>query len=131
MKLSEETKKLFNAPWQVKTYDCFRLGYEYCVETPNGDTISISKDENPDAEKHAKRIKHLPELYDALKEAVYDCCEDCLCALDEFNDGEYECDENGCVKYDLIEKGCVFKERDCCPKCRSWIDILRKVRDGK
>jgi hypothetical protein len=129
--MTEDTKKLFNAPWYVDIH---------AVDGFDGETYVFDGVYNDKCEpvcgniqKHvtSNRLAHLPELYDALKQAVYDCCEDCLCALDEFNDGEYECDENGCVKYDLIEKGCVFKERDCCPKCRSWIDILRKVRDGK
>lgn len=117
--MTEETKKLFNAPWQVKTYDCFRLGYEYCVEASNGDTISISKDENPDAEKHAKRIKHLPELYEALKEAVDDACGTCAMMQVDSN------------SYDFVKNGCPFFEDhdDCLPI--KWIDILRKVRDGK
>ena len=98
MKLSETTKKLFDAPWKAYPLDD--------VGDAEGNQLCSAVDEIT-----AKRIEHLPELYEALKQAVYDCCEDCLCALDEFNDGEYECDENGCVKYDLIEKGCIFKKQ--------------------
>ena len=116
--MTEDTKKLFNAPWRTTTLDYVEDADDYYVCECQTSEM-------------ANRLSRLPELYDALKKAVYANCEDCLCALDEFNNGEYECDENGCVKYDLIEKGCIFKKRDCCSENRSWIELLRKVRDGK
>lgn len=130
MKLSEKTKKLFDAPFAVMGDSEDYTKFNIIIHSKNSPRYSSTIASCID-QKTAIRFARVPELYEALKQAVYDCCEDCLCALDEFNDGEYECDENGFVKYDLIEKGCVFKERDCCPKCRSWIDILRKVREGE
>ena len=54
--MTEYTKKLFNAPWKVYPLDYVgdAEGYQLCSAV---DEIT------------AKRIEHLPELYDALMEA--------------------------------------------------------------
>jgi hypothetical protein len=119
--MTEETKKLFNAPWCVDIH---------AVDGFDGETYVFDGVYNDKCElvcgniqKHvtSNRLSHLPELYDALVEAVYDACQDCLVERSYVSEEEY----------DLIENGCVYPERDCCEQCRGWIELLRKVRDGK
>ena len=106
MKLSEETKKLFNAPWQAYPLDDVgdAEGYQLCSAV---DEIT------------AKRIEHLPELYEALREAVDDACGTCAMMQVDSN------------SYDFVKNGCPFFEDhdDCLPI--KWIEVLRKVRDRK
>lgn len=99
--MTEETKKLFNAPWEV----------QYCGESEDmwitnnkGDTVA----DIPEESREGERIGHLPELYDALVEA---CCEYC---------------PN--LKYDLNHCDNCCGE-DC--KVEKWVELLRTVREGK
>ena len=112
--MTEDTKKIFNAPWNVFSSPDDEITV---IENESGRVLA----ELDDVET-ANCLARLPELYDALVEAVYDACQDCLV-------------ERSCVDgkegYDLIENGCVYPERDCCEQCRRWIELIRKVRDGE
>ena len=68
----------------------------------------------------AKRMARMPELYDALANAVRNACQDCV---DQVYDHPTD--------YDPVKHGCLFKDKSCCEMCRSWIELLRKVRDGE
>lgn len=108
-------KRLFDAPWKQEGF-----GTVVCNDGSEVATGCTSGD--------AARIAHLPELYDALKQATrYHCV---LCnRLSNLKEIEIE---------DLIENGC--------PRARTpdnsksyvvscvgieWLELLRKVRDGK
>lgn len=108
--MTEETRKLFDAPWKTMPED------HGIVQDVNG--AAVAKCVSPAV---ANAFSSLPELYDALVEAVNDACQDCV-------DETYEL--TGFL-FDPANDGCVYPERDCCPKCRSWIALLRKVRDAK
>ena len=114
--MTDETKQLFNAPWtggerRDKLSDDFVVIDDKCATI----TSHIITKET------ANRLARLPELYDALAEAIRDACEDCVTEA-ELRTG---------MIFDPVEYGCVYPERDCCPKCRGWIELLRKVRDGE
>lgn len=116
--MTEETKKLFNAPWYVDIHAVDRYGETYVVDGVYNDK---SEPVCGNIQKHvtSNRLSHLPELYDALKEAVDDACGTCAMMQVDSN------------SYDFVKNGCPFFEDhdDCLPI--KWIDILRKVRDGK
>ena len=118
--MTDETKKLFDAPWKaVEDKDSdFAFMHHVDVCTNNGAGHVIACDCIGD---DGNRLARLPELYDALMEAVRDACEDCVTEA-ELRTG---------MIFDTVEYGCIYPERDCCPKCRSWLELLRKVRDGE
>ena len=102
-----ETKEIFSAPWEVSTVTGD-------VINPDGDTIC-----HPASTDLAHRIKHMPELYDALKSATLGYCS--LCGSCPMSDATIE---------DLIEKGCELPETGDCPG-EYWWKLLKKVRDGE
>lgn len=117
--MTEETKKLFIAPWYVDIH---------AVDGIDGETYVFDGVYNDKCElvcgniqKHvtSNRITHLPELYEALREAVDDACGTCAMMQVDSN------------SYDFVKNGCPFFEDhdDCLPI--KWIDILRKVRNGE
>ena len=111
--MTDETKKLFDAPWTV----CLEKRgsfYRPCIVAGDTKIASVSTKEN------ANRFVRLPELYDALKEAIEEACQDCV---------EETYQRTGML-FEPSTDGCIYPERDCCPKCRSWIELLRNVRGG-
>ena len=109
--MKQSTMNLFLAPWEIEQnmdvfelYNCKDLCSFACTD-----------------EKNAHRFVLLPELYDALAEAVEEACQDCV-------DETYQ--RTGML-FDPVNDGCIYHERDCCPKCRSWIALLKKIRDYK
>ena len=104
--MNENMKQVFHAPWKVN---------DLCeIENANGSMVCFCCP----GEKHtANRIALLPELYDALNEAVQETCG--ACAMMHVNEN-----------YDFVENGCPFEENEDC-KCLHGIMILRKVRYGK
>lgn len=114
--MTNETKKLFDAPWEIRPCN---VGYDV-VSAYN----SIAEDRifvaHADSKSTANRLARLPELYDALVEAVSVLCETCSMT------GVYH------VHADYImQNGCPRKNKD--DKCRSekWMELLKKVRDGE
>lgn len=109
--MQEAVKKLFDAPWTVYGEPD---DYSYVIQNASEDDIAtvFMTDE-------AKRIMHLPELYDALADTVHEMCAQC-----HFHNKEtfYDTIE------DMVECGC---QMDCqCGFKKVW-DLLRKVRDGE
>ena len=101
--MTDETKKLFDAPWSAYPLDD--------VGDANGNFVCSC--ETP---KMAHRLARLPELYDALMDAARHRC--WHCRHEDFPD--FACIED-------FEKNC--KTVSC--GCRDWWELLRKVRDGK
>lgn len=113
--MKESTKKLLNAPWNA-VHACYVTYAVNEVKDAFGNTICQVRQF-----KEGERLAILPELYDALAEAVEEACQDCV-------DETYQ--RTGML-FEPVKDGCIYPERDCCPKCRSWIALLEKVRDCK
>lgn len=108
--MTDETKKLFNAPWEV----CLEKRgsfYRPCVVTSDTKIASVCTKEN------ANRLARLPELYDALVPHLSATCIRCRRRECDF-DFETFVQNEGC--------GCcddgIFREH--------W-KLLKKVRDGE
>ena len=104
--MTEETKKLFDAPWML-------------FSDPDNEVFQIeSNSGNFVAEvmmfKDAKNLVLLPELYDALREAAAGKCWSCA----------------GVNVDTVLDKGCPKGHNGDCYVAR-WIELLRKVRDEK
>ena len=113
--MNEETKKLFDAPWTVygEPDDC-----SYVIQNASEDEIAtvFMTDE-------AKRITHLPELYDALIETAYEHCQLCI----------YQHSESASkmpFPHDMATNGGASFCFPNCPRLKRW-KLLKKVRDGK
>ena len=128
--MTEETVKIFDAPWKDATYSVEDMSY-FDIKDAHGQVFCscwvqyYTSKEKPGidedaAEKTMNRILRLPELYDALANAVRDACQDCVDQVYDHPTG-----------YDPVEYGCLFKDKNCCEMCRSWIELLRKVRNGE
>ena len=98
--MTENTKKLFNAPWAVDEKQSETFGEVFDVMD---EELYLHYARCYD-EKTANRLARLPELYDALNEAVKEVCDKC--------DGSLPDCKNNC-------------------KWFSWTKLLRKVRDGE
>lgn len=104
IELSEQTRQLFDAPWKVT---------EYCSGTV---TVRTQKDficrrtNDEKGRKYINRIARLPELYDALMDAAKSYCQ--------------------AADFDCPKKYCAWCSAGKC-KALKWLDLLRKVRDGK
>ena len=99
--MTDETKKLFDAPWQCE-----------CFELYDKDGHSIAQ--NIDTEENSCRLSHLPELYDALREAADGKCWSCA----------------GVNVDTVLNKGCPKGDDGDCYVAK-WVELLRKVRDGE
>lgn len=94
--MTDETKRIFDAPWQIwgdgcQVCDIRGTERAYCEDI-----------------KDSARFARLPELYDALMDAAVQLYPDAFLA----NDKCRLCFKTQC-------------------KGREWIELLRKVRDGK
>ena len=105
--MTDETKRIFNAPWKTTEHDW--------VTDCNGHGFTQTE-----TREQANRLACLPELYDALAEAIREACCDCI---DQVYDSP--------SAYDPVLQGCLFQDKECCEKCRRWIALLNKVKDGK
>ena len=108
--MTDETKKLFDAPW--KSYPLDDVG------DASGSFICSCE-----TSETARRIARLPELYDALLTQTYSSCK--------------VCNYNRCGSYNFIEKDelisgmCPCKDTLHGKNCFEGkvLDLLRKVRD--
>ena len=112
--MTEETKKLFDAPWHVfSSLDDEITVIEYEIGRVLAELDDV---------KTANRFSHLPELYDELNKQAYYRCVDCLRhtanTIDDIP-----------LNKDMIEHGCP-KNRTDCGAFDVW-ELIRKVRDGK
>ena len=117
--MTDATKKLFDAPWEIRPCN---VGYDV-VSAYN----SIAEDRifvaHADSKSTANRIARLPELYDALAEATRDYCSDCVEREIRY--------KNIPSDYDVVISGCPScKDGDKCPPL-TWLELLRKVRNGE
>ena len=110
--MTRKTKHIFNGPWKAEEYEHGRGAW--VVRNSKGYLIA----ENLSGQD-AKIFTHLPDLYDALADAVREACCDCIAQV-------YDNPET----YDPVEQGCLFKNEHCCDKCRSWIKLLQTVKSG-
>ena len=115
--MTDETKKLFDAPWTVTREEIRKDTVRYCVAKSHLDLVAIDL-----THEDAHRLARLPELYDALnKQAYYRCC-DCLRVSAKTIDDIP-------LNRDMIEHGCP-KNRIDCGAFDVW-ELIRKVRDGE
>lgn len=105
--MTDETKKLFDAPWRSNLKDDY-------VEDAIGFVIAKCLN-NP----ITNCISHLPELYEELKSSSYDYCWSCLATLGI----------DAPTADELIENLCPIKP-SCCGYNNRW-KLLQKVRDGE
>ena len=105
--MNDETKILFDAPWTGGMRKD-RLSEEYVVVSDHNFTIAA----HVDTKENANRLSRLPELYDALMEAL-----EIICGIP----GEDACDHCSNASLDL--------GGPC--RIREWRELLQKVRDGE
>ena len=106
--MNKTTKQLFNAPWTIE--EEAPLAWYCVIDSKDSVVANDVRDQ-----KTVNRLARLPELYDALAEAM-----------------QYHC--SSCVGFDVsdipitdILKNC--QRVDCC--ANGWLELLQKVRDGK
>lgn len=114
--MTEKTKQIFYAPWNVKhhVHACWEVDFE--VSTTNGMSVAVSP-----TEEHANRLARLPELFAYLLDRVYYDCSTCYCK----NTGfllQQTMDE-------IIDAGCPLKRKFC--DTNAVFKLLMEVRDGK
>lgn len=107
--MTDETKKLFDAPWTVTREEIRKDTLRYCVAKAHLDLVAIDL-----THEDAHRLARLPELYDALREAADGKCWSCA----------------GVNAETVLDNGCPKGNDETCYVAK-WIEILRKVRDGK
>ena len=116
--MTEETAKIFDAPWEDASYVVEDMSY-FDIKDAHGQVFCscwvqyYTSKEKPGidedaAERTMNRILRLPELYDALMDAAVQFCPDAFLANDE----------------------CRLCPKEQC-KGREWIELLRKVRNGE
>lgn len=111
MRMSNGTKTIFDAPWE--------LDEEEQVRNASGDLVAeggVSVDD-------LRRVTHLPELFDALMEAAYENCRVCIY-------GHSKNARQMPKPDDMARNGCTLSDFPYCPN-RNWWNLLKKVRDGK
>ena len=104
--MTEETKKLFDAPWTIYGEPD---DYSFVLQDASEDEIAtIFTTDN------AKRIARLPELYDALAEAAAGKCWSCAGESSET----------------MLDHPCPKGHDEDCYVAK-WRQVLKKVRDGE
>ena len=107
--MTNETKTIFDAPWE--------LDEEEQVRNASGDLVAeggVSVDD-------LRRVTHLPELYDALEDAAERVCKKCVAFW--FPGQKFDFPQNFA---DFI---CPITKAGCF--CENWLNLLKKVKDGK
>ena len=107
--MTNETKTIFDAPWE--------LDEEEQVRNASGDLVAeggVSVDD-------LRRVTHLPELYDALEDAAERVCKKCVAFW--FPGQKFDFPQNFA---DFI---CPITKAGCF--CENWLNLLRKVRDAQ
>ena len=112
--MTDETKKLFNAPWFPFSIACDFHG----LKRSNGSEIFS----DASLRSEVNRLARLPELYDALVETVYYKCFECMGGLRHNIDMTRE---------ELVKNGCPKQNKSNVCIYVKHIELLRKVRDGE
>ena len=112
--MTDETKKLFEAPYKV-------------CETRNGYNVICTNKLIPQlcwttGENDANRLARLPELYDALMETVYYKCFECMDGLRHNIDMTRE---------ELVKNGCPKKNNSNVCIYVKHLVLVRIVRNGE
>ena len=113
--MTDETQKLFNAPWIVYGEPD---DYSFVIQNASEDEIAtvFILDE-------AKRLARLPELYDALLDEIRAKCNTCIHDNIQLGNVPFV------INFNTIQNGCPFKDRQC--HTVKHIEIIQKVRDGE
>ena len=106
--MNKPTKELFDAPWKLNDED-----HAPFLDIIDAHDWPIAQDLCTD---YAKWLVRVPDLYDALLEAVWSRCYNCFKHLPLTTET-------------ILEHGCL-KERDNC-ECIPWIELLQKIRNGE
>ena len=106
--MTDETKKLFDAPWQVwgggcQVCDIRGIARAYCEDI-----------------KDSARITSLPELYDALLHCI---CSSCNVCIYDHCDSPVDCEQ-------LLSQECTYEDSKLCFEHEAR-ELLKKVRDGE
>lgn len=108
MSLSNETKTIFDAPWE--------LDEEEQVRNASGDLVAeggVSVDD-------LRRVTHLPELYDTLLKCI---CSSCNICIYTHCGSPVDCEQ-------LLSQECTYEDSKICFE-KEARELLKKVRDGK
>ena len=116
--MTAETRKLFDAPWKaVEDKDNpFPFMHHKEIVTNNGQGHTIANDIIGD---DANRLARLPELYDALQEAIFE--------INRLT----EAWENGTEIPDYCDSCLAENKKLPHQHTMEWAMLLGKVRDGK
>jgi hypothetical protein len=119
--MTDETKKLFDAPWKaVEIVDTnFPYLHECEIVSNNGKGHMIATEV---FRTDANRLARLPEMCDALVETVYYKCFECMGGLRHNIDMTRE---------ELVKNGCPKQNKSNVCIYVKHIELLRKVRDGE
>ena len=117
--MTDETKKLFDAPWTVVSPD--DPEEDRLIIIAAGGLVKIAND--VETLVYANRLARLPELYDALMVAAYEHCRVCL--YGHVKDARHMPKPD-----DMARNGCTLSDFPHCPN-RNWWNLLKKVRDGE
>ena len=109
--MTDETKKLFDAPWTV-----YGEPDDYCDVIQNASEDEIATVFITD---EAKRIVRLPELFDALQEAIFE--------INRLT----EAWENGIKFPDYCESCLAENKKLPHQNTMEWAILLGKVKDGE
>lgn len=104
--MTEETKKLFGAPWK-KSFQDWESYKEITIYDSKKQPVCLTRNKGM-----SNRLARLPELYDGLMEAL-----EIICGIP----GEDACDHCSNASIDL--------GGPC--RIREWRELLRKVRNGE
>lgn len=105
--MTDETKKLFNAPWAIE--EEAPLVWYCLIDSKDSVVANDVRDQ-----KTVNRLARLPELYDALREAAGGKCWTCAGENTET----------------MLDHPCPKGHDEDCYVAK-WRELLRKVRDGE
>lgn len=111
--MTDETKKLFDAPW--KAVNDGKTTWDNSVQTSSGYMIACGC-----FSAESKRLARLPELYDALAETIEEHCDLCI---------NFTGDKPKLFIEEILKFGCPAKSKTC--HCIKKIELLRKVMVGE
>ena len=120
--MTDETKKIFNAPWQ-KSFQDWETYKEITIYDSKNQPVCLTRNK-----EMSNRIARLPELYDTLFEITIERCARCVAT--HANRGI-----QAPLGFDFFTGECPFEtdkyyDGDPCVWRQRW-KLLQKVRDGE